>query len=269
MSPTASGSSPSSRASCALSGARRRQSTHSRRTRRCAITASRLEDNRNGSTPISLRRVTAPIAVLVCSVESTRWPVRDACTAICAVSRSRISPTITTSGSWRKIARKPRAKLISTLPLTCVWPIPGSMYSTGSSMVRILRALSLISDRPAYRVVVLPEPVGPVTRIMPWGLRRPWRNPRSTAGGIASCARRSCPDCLSSKRSTTRSPWAEGIVDMRISTAWPAIRTEMRPSWGTRRSAISRRAMTLSRDTSSGPSMRLRDSTSASSPSMR
>jgi hypothetical protein len=35
---------------------------------------------------------------LVCSVASTRCPVNDACTAICAVSRSRISPIMITSG---------------------------------------------------------------------------------------------------------------------------------------------------------------------------
>ena len=38
-------------------------------------------------------------ASFVCSVESTRCPVSDACTAICAVSRSRISPTMMMSGS--------------------------------------------------------------------------------------------------------------------------------------------------------------------------
>jgi hypothetical protein len=73
---------------------------------------------------MSRRRVTAPTAVLVCSVLSTRWPVSEACTAICAVSRSRISPTITTSGSWRRMARRPRAKVMSTLVLTWVWPMP-------------------------------------------------------------------------------------------------------------------------------------------------
>ena len=84
----------------------------------------RLEDSRNGSMPMSRRRVTAPTAVFVCSVDNTRWPVSDACTAICAVSRSRISPTMTTSGSWRRMARRPRAKVISTLVFTCVWPMP-------------------------------------------------------------------------------------------------------------------------------------------------
>ncbi|MNC73237.1 hypothetical protein D3C75_1244010 [compost metagenome] len=75
--------------------------------------------------PMSARRAIAPRALLVCKVDSTRWPVSEACTAISAVSRSRISPTMTTSGSCRKMARSPRAKVMSTLVLTWVWPMPG------------------------------------------------------------------------------------------------------------------------------------------------
>ena len=41
---------------------------------------------------MSVRRVTALAASLVCSVASTRWPVSEAWMAICAVSKSRISP---------------------------------------------------------------------------------------------------------------------------------------------------------------------------------
>ena len=66
---------------------------------------------RYGSTPMSISRVAAPGASFVCSVRKTRWPVSDACTAISAVSRSRISPTRTTSGSWRRIARRPAANV--------------------------------------------------------------------------------------------------------------------------------------------------------------
>ncbi len=39
----------------------------------------------------------------------------------------------------------------------------------GSSMVRILISSETMVCRAAYRVVVLPLPVGPVTRMMPWG----------------------------------------------------------------------------------------------------
>ncbi len=119
---------------------------------------------------MSRSRVTAPAAVLVCRVDNTRWPVRLACTAISAVSRSRISPTITTSGSCRRIARSPRANVIWTFVLTCDWPMPSIKYSIGSSTVMMLRVSSLIRSSAAYRVVVFPDPVGPVTRMMPCGL---------------------------------------------------------------------------------------------------
>ncbi len=57
--------------------------------------------------PISVRRVIAEGASLVCSVERTRWPVSADSTAIRAVSASRISPTMITSGSARSIERRP------------------------------------------------------------------------------------------------------------------------------------------------------------------
>jgi predicted phage gp36 major capsid-like protein len=73
---------------------------------------------------------------LVWTVENTRWPVSAARIAISAVSRSRISPTIITSGSWRRNERKPDAKVRPFLTLTCTWLMPASEYSTGSSIVR-------------------------------------------------------------------------------------------------------------------------------------
>ena len=47
-------------------------------TRRCARAVHRDEETRKGSTPMLIRRVTAPRASFVCSVDRTRWPVRDA-----------------------------------------------------------------------------------------------------------------------------------------------------------------------------------------------
>jgi hypothetical protein len=44
-------------------------------------------ERRNGGTPRSFIRLTAPTASLVCSVESTRWPVSAAWMAFSAVSR--------------------------------------------------------------------------------------------------------------------------------------------------------------------------------------
>ena len=69
------------------------------------------EATRNGSMPISTRRVIELGASLVCSVESRRWPVSAASMLIWAVSRSRISPTMMMSGSARIIARSPAAKV--------------------------------------------------------------------------------------------------------------------------------------------------------------
>ena len=129
--------------------------------------------------------------------------------------------------------------------------------------------LSLSSVSEAYNVVVLPEPVGPVTRMMPCGLwissRMCWSQ-TSPMPRWETCRR---PACLSSRRSTTRSPLLEGMVETRTSTSRPPRRREMRPSWGIRFSAMSRRAMTLMRDTSSGASSRLGVSTSRSTPSTR
>ena len=132
-----------------------------------------------------------------------------------------------------------------------------------------LRVLSLMRSSAAYSVVVLPEPVGPVTKMMPWGL---WM-----ISSMISWVRRSIPNevssmrpaCLSSSRSTTRSPWPEGRVDTRTSTARPAMRREILPSCGRRRSAISSLDITLMRDTTSGATARLVCSTSRRTPSTR
>ena len=65
---------------------------------------------RKGSTPMSHNRMNAPAASLVCSVLNTRWPVNDACMAFSAVSKSRISPTSTTSGIVAQDAAQARGK---------------------------------------------------------------------------------------------------------------------------------------------------------------
>ena len=133
----------------------------------------------------------------------------------------------------------------------------------------MLRVRSLMRSSAAYSDVVLPEPVGPVTSRMPFGL---WISSSVSAwvfGSMPSEFRSSRPACLSSRRSTTRSPCPAGIVETRTSTARPATRSEMRPSWGRRFSAMSRRDMTLIRDTISGATARLVCSTSRSTPSTR
>ncbi len=56
--------------------------------------------------------------------------------AMSAVSRSRISPTMMMSGSWRISARTPVAKVRSISGCTCIWFRRGSIISIGSSMVQ-------------------------------------------------------------------------------------------------------------------------------------
>ena len=68
--------------------------------------------------PTGSGKTTTLYAALARLDASTRWPVKDACTAICAVSRSRISPIMMMSGSCRRIARSARAKVILILALT-------------------------------------------------------------------------------------------------------------------------------------------------------
>ena len=96
--------------------------------------------------------------------------------AMRAVSASRISPTMITSGSARSIERRPLAKVSPDLAFTCSWLMPGSWYSTGSSIVMMFLSIELIEFSAEYRVVDLPEPVGPVTSVAPCALRKPDSN---------------------------------------------------------------------------------------------
>ena len=102
-------------------------------------------------------------ASLVCSVVSTRWPVSEARSASSAVSVSRTSPTRTTSGSWRRTARRPRLKVMPVRSWTCTWVMPGQLH-----LDRVLEGDDVaVRGRgsrcsAAYSVLVLPLPVGPV-----------------------------------------------------------------------------------------------------------
>ncbi len=73
---------------------------------------------------------------------------------------------------------------------------------------------------------------------------------------MPSVARSSRADSLSSSRSTTRSPAPVGSVDTRTSTCRSPSFSAMRPSCGSRFSAMSRLAMILRRDTSAPCSAR-------------
>ena len=113
------------------------------------------------------KRPSTSTTLLAWTVVNTRCPVSAALMAICAVSVSRISPTMILSGSCRKIERSPRANVSPFFSFTGICVIPTIWYSTGSSMVISLSSSLLISFSAAYSVVVLPDPVGPVTSTMP------------------------------------------------------------------------------------------------------
>ena len=109
----------------------------------------------------------------VCRVAKTRWPVSAAVSAVEIVSRSRISPTRITSGSWRRAALRPSEKLWASLPISR-WFTTQFWWrcrnSIGSSIVRMCsRRCLLISSIIAASEVDFPEPVGPVTSTKPRG----------------------------------------------------------------------------------------------------
>src|SRR5712692_7496599 len=145
------------------------QPSHVLRTRRWATIAITDDAIKKPSMPMSVNRSNAPTASVAWSEDSTRWPVSADWTAISAVSRSRISPTRMMSGSWRRMARRPLAKLMSASLLIWLWLMLSNMYSTGSSIVMMLRTCWSSSWIEAYSVVVLPLPVGPDTIIIPYG----------------------------------------------------------------------------------------------------
>ncbi len=89
----------------------------------------------NGSTPRSSSRNRAVTASLEWTVEKTMCPVLAAWHAIEAVSWSRISPIMMTSGSCRKIDRRAAEKVCPDLVLTSIWVMLSRWYSIGSSTV--------------------------------------------------------------------------------------------------------------------------------------
>ena len=108
---------------------------------------------RNGSMPMFISRLIVLGASLVCSVESTRWPVSAALTAISAVSKSRISPTRMMFGSWRRNERSAAAKFRPMFSRTCTWLMPTRLNSTGSSAVMMLvSGVLILRDRRVERV---------------------------------------------------------------------------------------------------------------------
>ena len=85
-----------------------------------------------------MMRLMVSVASRVCRVDITRWPVSAAVSAVSMVSRSRISPTRMTSGSWRSALLSACPKLMVSTP-TSRWftieRLSRMRNSIGSSMV--------------------------------------------------------------------------------------------------------------------------------------
>ena len=110
----------------------------------------------------------------VCSVPNTRWPVSAASMAAWIVSRSRISPTRMMSGSIRSARRMPSLKsghvdadlaLVDRALLVLVVVLDRVFQRDDVPVVVVVDEV----DHADARLVVLPEPVGPVTSSRPRG----------------------------------------------------------------------------------------------------
>ena len=97
-------------------------------------------------------------------------------------------------------------------------------------------------------MLVLPLPVGPVTRTMPHGLRMLASKRHSDSGSKPSLVMSSMRWALSSSRRAIFSPNSVGRHETRRSIVLAAPRILIRPSCGNRFSAMSSFAMTLKRD---------------------
>ena len=233
------------------------------------MTSDSDDATRNGSTPMSTRRVTAATASLVCRVVSTRCPVREALSASSAVSWSRTSPTRTMSGSCRSTERRPRAKVSPERSCTCTCVMPGTCTSTGSSSVTMFRSGVLTCWMPAYSVFVLPEPVGPVMSTRPCACTSAALTSSSCEGVSPVLLSIGTLSARGSRRMTTFSPCSVGSVEMRASTVRPSTVSLARPSCGRRRSAMSRPDTILMRLTVAAVALRGTVMTSRSRPSTR
>ena len=132
----------------------------------------------------------------------------------------------------------PSAKPSLTDSLTEVWRIMFIGYSTGSSSVMMLTLSVLIWLMIEYSVVVLPLPVGPVTRITPSGRAIMSFNKFNSVSARPRASSGTMPFWRSSTRSTKFSPCVVGCADARKSICRPENLMLMRPSCGARASAI-------------------------------
>ena len=106
---------------------------------------------------------------------------------------------------------RPCFSFTSTWLMLLIW------YSIGFSMVTTLMSGERISRMSAYRVVVLPLPVGPVTRIIPSGRLMALRTCSSSAGEKPICESGLMPRAASRMRMVIFSPCCVGKLETRRS----------------------------------------------------
>ena len=170
--------------------------------------------------PMFISRLMVLGASFVWSVDSTRWPVSAALTAISAVSKSRISPTRMMFGSCRRNARRAAAKFRPMFSRIWTWLMPGRLNSTGSSAVMMFVSVVFSREIDEYRVFVLPLPVGPVTSTMPQGFWIAASKRDSGSGSNPSFVMSSMSLSRSSRRMTIFSPNSVGSTDTRKSISF-------------------------------------------------
>src|SRR3954465_5257446 len=118
-----------------------------------------------------MMRLTVSGASTVCSVESTRWPVSAALRAVATVSSSRISPTRITSGSCRSTRRRARLNDCVSCP-TSRWLMIERLSRWRNSIAAPIVTMCFEWKRLIWSIIAasvddLPEPVVPVSRMMP------------------------------------------------------------------------------------------------------
>src|SRR5213078_4900089 len=191
----------------------------SRGTSRCEMSALMLSDrsmsswSRRSSGKKLTTRSSAWLALLACSVASTRCPVSENWMPYSMVSRSRISPIRITSGACRSVFLSAACQeSVSTPTSRCVitHPLWVCTYSTGSSMVTMCpRVLSLRYPTMVASVVDLPEPVPPTTITRPrllktTSLRIGGRSSSSKVGILALISRMTQPTAACCTKALTR-----------------------------------------------------------------
>ncbi|CCY61155.1 uncharacterized protein BN572_00375 [Clostridium sp. CAG:264] len=142
---------------------------------------------------------------------------------------------------------KAAANVISALLFTCTWLIPLIFASTGSSTVIMFTSSLFSSLKDVYSVVDLPEPVGPVTRIIPCGLLRIPSNTLISSSSRPSPLFGFVSPSLEVSRITVFSPYTVGRIDTRTSNSLRSTKIVIRPSCGFLFSAISIPPMILIR----------------------